>query len=70
VIEKFWSSHEKKFICDNQKHSVANHVVTKFIFFCMFLDMGHLIDDGLISTIDLVTKSDLVTKFALFGNKK
>jgi hypothetical protein len=35
----------------------------------MFLDMGRPIDDGLISTIDLATKFDLVTNFAIFGNK-
>jgi len=31
--------------------------------------MGHLINGGLISTIDLVIKFDLATKFGLFGNK-
>jgi hypothetical protein len=48
----------------NQKHSVANHVKIDFFFnCCMILDLGHLIDNGLISTIDLATK------FGWLGNK-
>jgi hypothetical protein len=33
------------------------------------MDPGYPIDNGLFSTIDLVTKFDLATKFGLLGNK-
>jgi hypothetical protein len=32
VIKKFWSSHEKKITCNDQKHLVANCVVIEFFF--------------------------------------
>jgi hypothetical protein len=44
----------------NQKHSIANCVAIDFFLGChTSLDFNGLIDDGLISTIDLVTKFGL-----------
>jgi hypothetical protein len=34
-----------------------------------FLDLGHLIDGGLTSTIDLAMKFDLVMEFGMLSNK-
>ncbi len=76
TTEKFWSPHnwqQNAFSCHklgDRKHSVTNHVVIKLIFgHHMFTDLGHLINSGLISTIDLATNFDLVTKFGLPSNK-
>jgi hypothetical protein len=70
VTEKFQSSQawQLKFFCCHklgyQKHSVTNHVVTKFFFnHRTSIDLGHPIDNGLISTIDLEMK------FVLPSNK-
>ncbi len=62
---------ENAFDChnlDNQKHSVVNHVAIEF-FFNHHISMGRPIDSGLISTIDLATKFDLVMEFGLPSNK-
>jgi hypothetical protein len=55
---------------DWPKHFITNRVATKsFFIYRTFMDMGCPIDDGLISTIDLVIEFDLATRFCLHSNK-
>jgi hypothetical protein len=53
---------------DNQKRSIVNPVVIEF-FFNHHISTSRPIDSGLISTIDLATKFDLVMEFGLPSNK-
>jgi hypothetical protein len=59
VTKNFWSPilwHLKAFhhkYYDNGKLSIINRVVAKYFFITVHLDFDYLIDNGLISTIDL-----------------
>ncbi len=54
----------------DKKVLVANYAVTEFFSsHHTFLDLGHVIDGGLTSTIYLAMKFDLVMEFGLPSNK-
>jgi hypothetical protein len=54
----------------DRKYSVTNHVVIELVFgHHMSTNLGQPIDSGSISTIDLATNFDLVTKYGLPSDK-